>query len=672
MGGADTRSVRVCDFLEAGPVIADSPRPLCDPPRAGVSAPPAGIEMIPVNSNSKRRQGKRFILSGLAGAVLSTAFGFWPLLSPLSGQQSSPPFSSQEFLEPIKFLASDDLKGRGDGTQQLDEAAGYLARRFQAFGLRPAGDNGTFLQYFMMTVGAKLGPKNSLVYESGRTRKTLALEQDFIPFSFSESITLDAPLVFAGYGITAPEYHYDDYKGIDASGKIVLILRHEPQENDEKSVFAGKQFTTHADIVSKAINARDHGASGIILVNDVGNHPGEPDPLIRFGTLAGPEEMKVAALQVKVAHAEEWLKPSGRTLDLLREAIDKDLSNHSFALDPAVRLSLTVDVERTRKQVANVVAVLPGKDKKRGCIVVGAHYDHLGLGDQHSLAPSLVGQIHHGADDNASGTSGVLELAHALARRGGRPARSVVFVAFAGEETGLLGSNHYTRHPACPLDETLAMINLDMIGRISKKRLYVGGTGTSPGFRKLVEDSNRSLGFELNYSASGYGASDHTSFVVRGIPVLFFFSGLHSDYHKPSDTWEKINAEDGAKVVELVADVVEGLEALKEKPQFVRVAEPAAPTMGGGGGYGPYFGSIPDFGDIEHGVKFADVRDGSPAAKAGFKAGDVLIQFGDKKIENLYDFTYALRAHKPGDKVTVTVLRNGEKFAREVTLEVRR
>ncbi len=592
--------------------------------------------------------------------------------SDIAAGQTKSGFSPEEFLAPVKFLASDELRGRGDGTRQLDAAADYIARRFRAFGLRPAGDNRTYLQHFMMTVGAKLGPKNSLAYESGGTRKTFALEQDFIPFSFSESITLEAPMVFAGYGITAPEYHYDDYKGIDASGKIVLVLRHEPQENDEKSVFAGKQFTTHADMVSKAINARDHGASGMVIANDVGNHPGEPDPLVRFGTLAGPEEMKLAALQAKTAHVEEWLKPSGRTLESLEQAIDKDLSNHSFALDPSARVSLAVDVERTRKQVANVVGVLPGRDEKRGCIVVGAHYDHLGLGEQHSLAPSLVGQIHHGADDNASGTSGVLELAHALALRGGHLARSVVFVAFAGEETGLLGSNYYTRHPACPLHETLAMINLDMIGRISKKRLYVGGTGTSPGFRKLVEDSNRSLGFELNYSASGYGASDHTSFVVRGIPVLFFFSGLHSDYHKPSDTWEKINGEDGAKVVELVADVVEGLEALKEKPQFVRVAEQAGPTMGGGGGYGPYFGSIPDFGEIEHGVKFADVRDGSPAAKAGFKAGDVLLQFGDKKIENLYDFTYALRARKPGDKVTVTVLRNGEKVTREVTLEVRR
>jgi len=331
-------------------------------------------------------------------------------------------------------------------------------------------------------------------------------------------------------------------------------------------------------------------------------------------------------------------------------------------------------VERIRKQVSNVIGLLPGEDASlaQQCIVIGAHYDHLGLGDQHSLAPSQIGQIHHGADDNASGTSAVLELADGLGRERRSLKHTIVFASFAAEETGLLGSSYYTAHPACPLDQTLAMVNMDMIGRVSKNRLYVGGTGTSPGFKKLVENGNRDTGFELSFSASGYGASDHMSFTVRGVPVLFFFSGLHSDYHKPSDTWDKINAEAGAKVVTLVANVAQELDGLKEKPQFVRVAEPTPPAMGGGGGYGPYFGSIPDFGEIEHGVKFADVRDASPAAKAGFRAGDVLIDFGGKKIDNLYDFTYALRAHKPGDKVAVTVLRAGQKLTREVTLEVRK
>jgi len=526
----------------------------------------------------------------------------------------------------------------------------------------------------MMTVGAKLGPNNSLTYEIGGARKALALGQDFIPFSFSADGTFQASLVFAGYGITAPDLEYDDYKGIDANGKIVVVLRHEPQEDADKSVFAGKQLTTHSAIVNKAINARNHGAVGMILVNDTGGHANQPDELIRFGTLAGPEEMKLAALQIRAALVDEWLKPLGRSLEALRQAIDKDLATHSFALDPALRLSITIDVERIRKQVANVIGVWPGQDDKlsKQAIVIGAHYDHLGLGNEHSLAPRLIGQIHPGADDNASGTSGLLELAQGLARQHGALRRSLIFVAFAGEETGLLGSSYYANHPAIPLDQTMAMINLDMIGRVSKNRLYVGGTGTSPGFKKLLEEANRSVGFDLSYSASGYGAGDHMSFTVREVPVLFFFSGLHSDYHKPSDTWEKIDAAEGVRVVELLAHVVRELDGLPDRPQYVRVAEPVPHAMGGGRGYGPYFGSIPDFGEVEHGVRFADIRDGSPAGKAGFKGGDVLIEFGDKKIENLYDFTYALRAHKPGDKVIVTVLRNGARLTREVTLEVRK
>ena len=608
-------------------------------------------------------------------SLLAALIFLTQLAGPCLATEEKAQFTSKEFLEPIKFLASDKLKGRGDGTKELDEAARYLEKRFKKFGLRPAGDNAGYLQRFKITVGAQMGAGNSVTYQSGGTRKTLTAGQDFVPLSFSKDVTVEAPLVFAGYGITAPEFNYDDYKGVDAKGKIVLVLRHEPQENDEKSIFAGKQLTTHSEIVNKVINARNHGAVGMILVNDLGNHPGEPDALIKFGTLTGPEEIDVAALQVKAGLVDAWLKPSGKNLEELRQGIDTDLSNHSFALDPAQTLALSVDIRRVRKEVSNVVGILRGQDEKAAsqCLVVGAHYDHLGLGDQHSLAPSQIGRIHHGADDNASGTSGLLEIADAFAHVPVRPSHSIVFIAFAGEETGLLGSSFYTNHPACGLDKTLGMVNMDMIGRVSKNKLYVGGTGTSPGFKKLVEDANRNVGFALSYSASGYGASDHMSFAVRGVPVLFFFSGLHSDYHKPSDTWDKIDAEDGAKVARLVAEVVNELDQLKEKPQFVRVAEPTPPAMGGGGGYGPYFGSIPDFGEAEHGgVKFADVHDGSPAAKAGFKAGDILIDFDGKRIDNLYDFTYALRAHKPGDKIAVTVLRNGEKVTREVTLEVRK
>jgi hypothetical protein len=584
-------------------------------------------------------------------------------------------FTAQEFIEPIKFLASDELQGRGNGTPELDRAAKYIADHFHKFGLKPAGDHGKYLQSFELVVGARLGETNAAVFEQSGTASTLKAQQDFVPLSFSANATLKTRLAFAGYGITAPEYHYDDYQGLDASGRAVIVLRHEPQENDEHSVFAGKQFTTHADIVNKAINAKNHGATAMILVNDLGNHPEQSDELLRLEEVSGPQEMSIPVVQMKADTVNEWLKPSGETVDELRQAIDKDLSNHSMPLEASSRLTVSVDIERIRRKVANVVAELPGTDAKFAdqFIVVGAHYDHLGLGDQNSLAPNQKGQVHHGADDNASGVGGVLELADVLAHSKQRPRHSIVFLCFAGEELGLLGSSYYTEHPSFPMKQTIAMINMDMIGRVSNNKLYVSGTGTSPGFQQMVQDANRGLGFELSYSASGYGASDHTSFTTHEVPVFFFFSGLHSDYHKPSDTRDNIDAASGARVVELVSNVVTGLDALNEKPQYVRVADHATSVTGGGGGYGPYFGSIPDFGQVEHGgVKFADVRDGSPAGKAGFKAGDVLIEFDGKKIDNLYDFTYALRARKPGDTVMVSVLRGNEKVTHEVTLEARK
>jgi len=615
------------------------------------------------------------MLSGVLSLLLLRTTSF-PAAGREETDSNSRPsaFSAQEFLAPVKFLSSDELKGRGNGTPELDRAARYIADHFRADGLKPGGDQGSYLQRFQVTVGAKLGPDNSLAAGSAGAQTTLTLGQDYTPLSFSADAHLEAPVVFAGYGITAPEYQYDDYKGIDVRGKLVLVLRHEPQENDPKSAFAGTQLTSHSEIAHKAFNARSHGAAGMILVNDTPHHSGEPDQLIHFGDLSGPE---VVAIQVTTAVADSWLKPGGHTVEALAAAIDKDLSNHSFALDPGFKLALTVDVERIRRFESNVVATLPGSDPELAsqCLVIGAHYDHLGLGDQHSLAPSQIGRIHHGADDNASGTSALLEIADYYAHRP-RPRHSMIFVAFAGEELGLLGSGYYTEHPAMPIAQTLAMINMDMVGRLSGNRLFIGGIGTSPGFQRLVENANQSEAnahFDLSYSSSGYGASDHMSFTVRSVPVLFFFSGLHSDYHKPSDTWDKIDAADGARVAELVADVASALDQLNEKPTYVRVAEPASASMGGGGGYGPYFGSIPDFGQVEHGgVEFADIHDGSPAAKAGFKAGDVLVDFGGTKIDNLYDFTYALRAHKPGDKVMVTVLRNGEKLTHEVTLEVRK
>jgi len=575
---------------------------------------------------------------------------------------------SIRYLEDIKSLTAPAMEGRGDGTPGLTLAANMIEQRFRSLGLKPAGKN-SYLQPFTVVTGAQLKADNRVEISDGASKKELKLNQDFVPFSFSPSEQISGPVVFAGYGATAPEFNYDDYAGLDAKDKIVLLLRYEPASFDEKSGHSG--LTPHASLITKAINAKNHGAKAVILVN--GKLPeGEEDRLTRFGSVNGPENAGIVFVHVKNAAAEPWFAAAGKTLTDVQNTINHTSKPGSFAFPERLRLTVKANIETTKATVNNVLGYLPGKSDEY--VIIGAHYDHLGRGTFDSLAPSQIGQIHPGADDNASGTSGVLELARLLAPKASQLQRGILFASFAGEELGLLGSAEWVKEPTLPLNKAVAMINMDMIGRIKDNKVYIGGVGTGTTFKSLLEQEQKSSDFKFENSASGYSSSDHTSFVSKQIPVLFFFSGLHADYHKPSDTWEKINAGAAARLLDVMMDVTLKLDAAPERPTFVAVAaEPSNPTTGGGGsGYGPWFGSIPDFGQEENGVKFSDIQPGSPAAKAGFKAGDVLVQFGGKPIQNLYDFTDALRRSKVGDVVEVKVLRDGKPVTAPVKLEQRR
>jgi hypothetical protein len=581
--------------------------------------------------------------------------------------------SPQAYLDNVKYLASPELKGRATGSPELEKAAQYIAGKFQSFGLKPVSGK-SFLQPFTVTTNAHLGPANSLTVDDAGRKSELKPAVDYTPYAFSSSGKFSASVVFAGYGITATEYHYDDYEGLDVRGKIALILRHEPQESDEHSVFAGKELTQHSAFAMKAANAKMHGARGVILINDLYAHPGSSDQLGKFGEITGPTDSGVFFVQVKEADAEAWLRAEGHDLRDVVAGIDKDLKPRSFALTK-LTVDMSVEIQHDQKTVHNVAAYLPGKTNEY--IIVGAHYDHLGLGDEHSLAPSQMGTIHPGADDNASGTSGVIELARWFSKQP-KPKRGILFMTFAGEELGLLGSNYYTGHPLLPLQDAVAMLNMDMIGRIREGKVYVNATGTGSTFDALIKEVKPPASLHVDLSENiGYGGSDHLSFSNKAVPVLFFFSGLHGDYHKPSDTADKIDAPDAATLLDYVADLATHLQAAADRPKFQRVAEPqptggSGADSGGGGGYGPNFGSIPDFDEPPKGVRFADVRDGTPAAKAGLKAGDILIEFDGKEIGNLYDFTYALRAHKPGDLVLVKVLRGSQAIETKVLLTERR
>jgi aminopeptidase YwaD len=572
---------------------------------------------------------------------------------------------AQHYLNDIKTLSAPAMEGRGDGTKGLTRAAHLIEERFKSLGLEPAGAS-SYFQPFTLVTGAELKGENHL--QAGKT--DFKLNRDFVPFSFSASGTAAGQVVFAGYGASASEFGYDDYDGIDVKDKIVLLLRYEPPDFAVKSGNNGA--TQHAQLITKTINAKNHGARAVVLINGkLGD--GEEDLLTRFGSVSGPVDSGIILVQVKNAVAEKWFQESGKSFAEIQSQINSSTKPASFVFPDSLRLSLTVNVQTTQATVNNVLAYLPGQTDEY--VIVGAHYDHLGRGNFDSLAPAQIGQIHPGADDNASGTAGVLELARRLAPLKGQLHRGILFMSFAGEELGLLGSAAWVEHPTKPLEKAVAMLNMDMIGRIKDDKVYISGVGTGSTLQSVLDKAmaESKSSFKIEYSPGGYSSSDHMSFVTKRVPVLFFFSGLHSDYHKPSDTWDKINPEGAVRLLDLVEDVSRDLASATDRPSFITVVEnKPAGTSGGGGGYGPYFGSIPDFGQVENGVRFSDVRPGSPAAKAGFKAGDVLVQFGGKPIKNLYDFTDALRRSKVGDVVEVKVLRGQETVTANVKLEQRR
>jgi Peptidase family M28/PDZ domain/PA domain len=626
---------------------------------------------FPVGSNTGELPSHRWcflsfaLVALLALTIVTAAPAQAPAVAPALGKADP-----VRYLDTDKTLASPDMEGRGAGTKGIDRAAHLLEQRYQSLGLDPAGTQG-FFQPFTVTTGAKLVSGNDLQEDVGGKKKILKLNEDFVPFSFSSSGEAAAPVVFAGYGATADEFGYDDYAGLDVQGRIVVLLRYEPAGFAVKGGHQG--LTQHAALITKAINARNHGAKAVVVINGkLGN--GEEDLLTRFGTVSGPENVGVLLVQVKNKVADDWFAAAGKSLAAVQDQINTSTKPVSFAFPATLRLSINVHIDTLHATVNNVLAYLPGKTDEY--VIVGAHYDHLGYGNAESLAPSQIGQIHPGADDNASGTSGVLELARLFAPYKGQLPRGILFMSFAGEELGLLGSAHWTQQPTHPLDKAVAMINMDMIGRIKGQKIYIGGVGTGSTFQSILAADAKNSPFHFEYSAGGYAASDHTSFVARKIPVLFFFSGLHSDYHKPSDTWEKINAPDAARLLDFIAALISQIDTAPERPKFVTVAaddpHSGVTGTGGGGGYGPWFGSIPDFGESENGVRFSDVQPSSPAAKAGLKAGDVLLDFAGKPIHNLYDFTDALRRSKVGDVVAVTVLRDGKPLKASVTLAQRR
>ena len=595
-------------------------------------------------------------------AAIVVALALLLAVTALADEVALPP--AAWFLDQVRTLSADDMDGRQAGTPGADRAADYITRSFREAGVRPGGDAGTFRQAFTVPAGIRLVTPTTLTL-LGDTARRPALTRDFTPLAVSDNGAVAGDVVFVGYGITAPDLGYDDYAGVDVRDKIVLALTHEPRWQDPASPFRRPEAYHYAERAHKLINAREHGARALLLVA----HPAiTPETLPPLRGLSQP--LGIVAVAITRAIADALLGPAGTTIAQAAAAIDGALAPRSQALGSRVRVEVTL--RRERGAAANVIGIVPGRDPRLAgeTIVVGAHYDHLGRGGEGSLAPDQAGAIHHGADDNASGTAAVLGLARAFAAAGGTP-RPLVFVAFSGEEMGLLGSAHYVRQPSVALDKTVLMLNLDMIGRARSGKVYVGGVDSGTGLRSIVTDAARDLSLSLDARGDPFAPSDHTSFYTAGRPVLFFFTGAHGDYHRPSDTWDKINAEGLRAVATLAARVVTAVAASPTPPVYVKVA---APTPGRTrGGYGAFFGIVPEFGESPvPGVAISGVRPASPAEKAGLQAGDVIVRFAGVQVKTLEDLTFALRSKRPGDRVAVEVVRGGQPRSVEATLEERR
>ena len=576
----------------------------------------------------------------------------------------------------VTWLAAPEREGRGPGTKGIRDASEWISRKFDEIGLEPI--NGLRKQSFMMTLEATL-PKMQAnhaqiikVAEDGAGEVSLPLElgKTFTPLAVGGSGTFDLPLAFAGYGITAPEQEYDDYEPLGKSvvSKAVIVLRQEPQKENPHSVFNGNQATQHAALVRKIANASEHEAAAVVFCNDASAT--EPDALMDFRRAGGGENGRsMPVLQVSRSVVADVIKrATGSTVASLEAEIDRTLEPQSRVLD-GWRLKGEVTIQRQQTDAENIVGVIPGvgfgddETDAPDVVVLGAHYDHLGYGDSNSLAPGTRA-IHHGADDNASGTAALLEVARQLRAEGPFP-RTIVFIAFAGEERGLLGSGHYVANPLLPLKRTAAMVNLDMVGRLVDEKVIVHGTGTGTGLDAMVDRFALQAGFGIAKEPGGFGPSDHSSFYARKIPVLHLFTGSHTDYHRPTDTADKVNYAGMARISRLVANVVRELATVTTPPKYLEVA--SKPFMGGGGDR-PYFGSIPDFAKPGGGYAITGVSKKSPAAEAGLEGGDVIVRLGESAISGLEDFDSALRKHKAGETVPVVVRRNGKEVTLSVTL----
>jgi hypothetical protein len=551
----------------------------------------------------------------------------------------------QEIEEHIAYLASDELKGRYPGTPEDQELSEYIADEFRKAGLDLFENSG--IQSFDIVTELEMGPENHFLLNGSE----LSPGSDYIPLSFSASGSAKAEVVFAGYGFQMEEGEntWNDYQDVEVGGKWVLMFRGVPGAQDGSS-----PYMNYSEDRGKALLAADQGAAGVLLVSGTSFDPGD-----QLEGLKGKQH----ALSIPVVHvgresASRILESSGsESLDQVESKLAESLQPSSFAT--GVTVDITVDLQPKKMWTSNVIASLKGSDPvlKDEFVIIGAHHDHLGMGGEgtSSRAPDTVA-VHHGADDNASGVAGVLEISEVMSAA--PPARSMVFATFGAEEMGLVGSKYLTENPPVDLEAVQAMINLDMIGRLNEDRqLQVGGIGTSPGFRDMLDSINGPYGFSLKYSNEGYGPSDHAAFYAKDVPVLFISTGAHPDYHTPEDQLTAINLEGSREVMQFTAEVA---AALANHPERLAFAEAGPKVRGSSRGRrgGITLGLMPDVTyDGNEGMPVMFVTEGKPAAVGGIQKGDIIVSIEGKDVGNVYDYMSRLGQLKEGMDIVVTVKR---------------
>jgi aminopeptidase YwaD len=586
-------------------------------------------------------------------------------LSLVAQVQRSADITADELRAHVKYLASEKLEGRLTGSPGGKLAAEYIAGEFKSFGLAPMGTDG-YYQPFEFISGVKLGPANTLAasFKDGRNA-SWDIDKSFRPVGFSASGSFKGGVIFVGYGITVPTKNYDDYAGIDVKDKAVILMSFAPPLDSTRAALGMVSSLRY-----KASKAREHGAKAILVVAGPADRDVDDLPKLSYDQAGTDADLLV--INVTREAADGILSAKGTTVASLKDKINSSSMPFSFPLD-GVTLSATASVELVKGTGMNVIGMLEGQDAalKSEVIIIGAHHDHLGWGGQGSGSTRQdTIAIHPGADDNASGTAGLLELAQYFAAHRDRLKRSLLFTSFTGEELGLLGSAHYVKSPTVPLERTVTMINMDMIGRLNNRKLIVYGVGTAPGFDSLVRAHDKDSLFVLKTIKDGFGPSDQSSFYSKKIPVFHFFTDLHSDYHSPADTYDRLNYPGMQQVVQFVAGIAEDLDRRQTTPTYL-VAEAPPPTPNVGRSSGVWVGGVPDFGEQVEGVKISGVREGSPAAKGGLTGGDIIIKFGKMEIKNLYDYTNAIGEYKVGDVVPVVVKRGDQTLTFQLTLQRR-